>query len=422
MTIRRLQNFLLPFIFLLSLLAVSCGRTTSTSGLPVVQDTTTELIPPTETPAVIPTDTPTPEPTAIPQAGFPDPAGYTWNLIVDGFSRPLLATNAGDGSGRIFVLEQGGVIRIVQGGAILSDPFMDITGQVGSGSNEQGLLGLAFHPDYESNGLFFVNYTDLNGDTVISRFQVSADANVADPASEKILLQVDQPFANHNGGNLEFGPDGFLYAGLGDGGSQGDPNGNGQSQAAYLAKLLRIDVNSGDPYGIPADNPFANGGGLPEIWALGFRNPWRFSFDRATGDLYIADVGQNQWEEVDYLPAGSPGGANFGWNIMEGNHPYQGDATDGMIGPVTEYEHGNRCSITGGNVYRGQALLAWNGVYFYGDYCSGEILGLVHNTDSSWESRLLYDTGFLITSFGLDEAGEIYVLDRDGGLYQLQAQ
>jgi glucose/arabinose dehydrogenase len=375
-----------------------------------------------ETPAVIPTDTPTPEPTAIPQAGFPDPAGYTWNLIVDGFSRPLLATNAGDGSGRIFVLEQGGVIRIVQGGAILSDPFMDITGQVGSGSNEQGLLGLAFHPDYESNGLFFVNYTDLNGDTVISRFQVSADANVADPASEKILLQVDQPFANHNGGNLEFGPDGFLYAGLGDGGSQGDPNGNGQSRAAYLAKLLRIDVNSGDPYGIPADNPFANSGGLPEIWALGFRNPWRFSFDRATGDLYIADVGQNQWEEVDYLPAGSPGGANFGWNIMEGNHPYQGDATDGMIGPVTEYEHGNRCSITGGNVYRGQALLAWNGVYFYGDYCSGEILGLVHNADSSWESRLLYDTGFLITSFGLDEAGEIYVLDRNGGLYQLQAQ
>lgn len=422
MTLRRPQNFLLPFIFLLSLLAVSCGRTTSTSALPVVQDTTTELFPPTETSAGIPTDTPTPEPTAIPQAGFPDPAGYTWNLIVDGFSRPLLATNAGDGSGRIFVLEQGGVIRIVQGGAILPDPFMDITGQVGSGGNEQGLLGLAFHPDYESNGLFFVNYTDLNGDTVISRFQVSADANVADPASEKILLQVDQPFANHNGGNLEFGPDGYLYSGLGDGGSQGDPNGNGQSQAAYLAKLLRIDVNSGDPYGIPADNPFASGGGLPEIWALGFRNPWRFSFDRATGDLYIADVGQNQWEEVDYLPAGSPGGANFGWNIMEGNHPYQGDATDGMIGPVTEYEHGNRCSITGGYVYRGQALPAWNGVYFYGDYCSGEILGLVHNADSSWESRLLYDTGFLITSFGLDEAGEIYVLDRNGGLYQLQAQ
>ena len=422
MTLRRPQNFLLPFIFLLSLLAVSCGRTTSTSGLPVAQDTATELFPPTETPAVIPTDTPTPEPTVIPQAGFPDPAGYAWNLIVDGFSRPLLATNAGDGSGRLFVLEQSGVIRVVQGGNILPDPFLDITSQVGSGSNEQGLLGLAFHPDYEQNGFFYVNYTDLNGDTVISRFQVSADANVADTATEKILLQVNQPFPNHNGGNLEFGPDGFLYAGLGDGGSQGDPNGNGQSQAAYLAKLLRIDVNSGDPYGIPGDNPFANGGGLPEIWAYGFRNPWRFSFDRINGDLYIADVGQNQWEEVDYLPAGSPGGANFGWNAMEGNHPYQGDATDGMIGPVTEYEHGNRCSITGGYVYRGQALPAWNGVYFYGDYCSGEILGLVRNADGAWETRILYDTAFLLTSFGVDEAGEIYVLDRSGGLYQLQAR
>jgi glucose/arabinose dehydrogenase len=416
MTLRPAKLFYL-FILLFSLLVVSCGRTTSNNGLPLFQDTATELIPPTEAP----TETPTPEPTAIPQASFLDPAAYSWNLIVDGFSRPLLATNAGDGSGRLFILEQGGVIRIVQDAAILPDPFLDITSQVGSGGNEQGLLGLAFHPDYESNGFFYVNYTDLNGDTVISRFQVSADANIADPSSEKILLQVDQPFPNHNGGNLEFGSDGYLYAGLGDGGSQGDPNGNGQSLETYLAKLLRIDVNSGDPYGIPADNPFANGG-LPEIWAYGFRNPWRFSFDRATGDLYIADVGQNQWEEVDYLPTGSLGGGNFGWNVMEGTHPYQGEATDSMIAPVTEYEHGNRCSITGGHVYRGQALPAWNGVYFYGDYCSGEILGLVHNADGSWESRLLFDTGFLITSFGVDEAGEIYVLDRNGGLYQLQAQ
>lgn len=418
MNLRCGKNLYLPSIFLISLLAVSCGRTTSNNGLPLAQDTATAFTPPTETP----TQTPTPEPTAIPQASFPDPAGYSWSLIVDGFSRPLLATNAGDGSGRIFVLEQGGVIRIVQDGAILPDPFLDITAQVGSGSNEQGLLGLAFHPDYESNGFFYVNYTDLSGDTVISRFQVSVDPNIADLSTEKILLQVVQPFPNHNGGNLEFGPDGYLYAGLGDGGSQGDPNGNGQSLETFLAKLLRIDVNSGDPYGIPADNPFANGGGLPEIWAYGFRNPWRFSFDRAAGDLYIADVGQNQWEEVDYLPAGSPGGGNFGWNVMEGTHPYQGEATDSMIAPVTEYEHGNRCSITGGYVYRGTALPAWNGVYFYGDYCSGEILGLVHNADGSWESRILFDTGFLITSFGLDEAGEIYVLDRKGGLYQLQAQ
>ena len=418
MKLRRTKIILFPFIFLFSLSIISCGRTTSTTGLPgdqnpITQNTATELSP---------TETPLPEPTAILQASFPDPAGYAWNLIVDGFSQPLLATHAGDGSGRLFILEQGGVIRMVQDGAILPNPFLDITSQVGSGGNEQGLLGLAFHPEYEQNGFFYVNYTDLNGDTVISRFQVSADANVADSASEKILLQVDQPYANHNGGNLEFGPDGFLYAGLGDGGSQGDPNGNGQSLDTYLAKILRVDVNSGDPYGIPADNPFATGGGLAEIWAYGFRNPWRFSFDRATNDLYIADVGQNQWEEVDFLPAGSQGGANFGWNIMEGPHPYQGEAREGLIGPVTEYEHGNRCSITGGYVYRGQVLPAWNGVYFYGDYCSGEILGLVHNADDSWETRLLYDTGFLITSFGHDEAGEIYVLDRNGGLYQLQAQ
>ncbi len=422
MIYRRVKKLLFPLVLLLPLSIIACGRTTSANGLSTNQSPVIGQASPTELPLASEAPTETPTPTAIPQAGFPDPAGYAWNLIVDGFSRPLLATNAGDGSGRLFVLEQNGVVRIVQDGAIPPDPFLDITSQVGSGSNEQGLLGLAFHPDYEQNGFFYINYTDLNGDTVISRFQVSADANVADPTSEKVLLQVDQPFPNHNGGNLEFGPDGFLYAGLGDGGSQGDPNGNGQSLDTYLAKLLRVDVNAGDPYGIPSDNPFASGGGLPEIWAYGFRNPWRFSFDRATGDLFIADVGQNQWEEVNFVPAGSPGGGNFGWNYMEGTHPYEGTAPEGLIVPVTEYEHGNRCSITGGYVYRGQAMPAWQGVYFYGDYCSGEILGLVHNADGSWESRLLYDSGFLITSFGLDDAGEIYVLDRAGGLYQLQEQ
>ncbi len=420
MNIRPSRPSLIPLVLFLSLSLLACGRSTTNNELP--ENPTVAPIIPSDTP--IPGETPTPEPTQISQASFPDPAGYAWNLVADGFQRPLLATNAGDGSERIFILEQGGVIRIVQDGAILPDPFLDITPQVGSGGNEQGLLGLAFHPDYEQNGFFYVNYTDLSGDTVISRFQVSADANVADPASQKILLQVHQPYENHNGGNLVFGPDGFLYAGLGDGGSQGDPSGNGQSLDTYLAKILRIDVNSGDPYGIPADNPFANGGGLPEIWDYGFRNPWRFSFDSVTGDLYIADVGQNQWEEVDFVPAASPGDLNFGWNLMEGNHPYQGTVPEGteLTAPVTEYEHQSRCSITGGYVYRGQVMPAWNGVYFYGDYCSGEILGLVHNADGSWESRVLYDTGFLITSFGLDEAGEIYVLDRAGGLYQLQAQ
>lgn len=411
MSTRRLKKSLLLAV-LLSFSVVACGRA---GGLPENQNQIIAQASATEPP--LPTETPTPEPTALPQASFPDPTSYEWNLIVDGFQRPLLATHAGDGSGRLFVVEQNGVIRIFADGVILPEPFLDIDEQVGSDGNEQGLLGLAFHPDYEQNGFFYINYTDVQGDTVIARFQVSADLNLADPASQKILLQVDQPFPNHNGGHLEFGPDGFLYAGLGDGGSQGDPRGNGQSLETYLSKLLRIDVNLGDPYAIPADNPYANGGGLPEIWATGLRNPWRFSFDRATGDLYIADVGGSLSEEVDFLPAGSPGGTNFGWSLMEGG---QGTEAEGLTGPITQYEHGNRCSITGGYVYRGQALPAWQGVYFYGDYCSGEILGLVHNADGSWENRLLYDTGFLITSFGLDEAGGIYVVDRAGGIYQLQ--
>ena len=417
MKIRQPKKILFPLVFL-SLSLISCGRTT-TNGLPANQNPLIAQASATEPP--LPSGTPTPEPTAVPQASFPDPTGYAWNLIVDGFQRPLLAIHAGDGSGRLFVVEQNGVIRVFADGAILPDPFLDIDEQVGSDGNEQGLLGLAFHPDYEHNGFFYINYTDIQGDTVIAHFQVSADANVADASSQKILLQVDQPYPNHNGGHLEFSPDGLLYAGLGDGGSQGDPQGNGQSLETYLAKILRIDVNSGDPYAIPADNPFATGGGLPEIWAYGLRNPWRFSFDRATGDLYIADVGGSQWEEVNFLSAGAPGGTNFGWDFMEGLHSHEGTAPQGLTAPVAEYEHGGRCSVTGGYVYRGQALPAWQGVYFYGDYCSGEILGLVHNADGSWESRVLFDTGFLITSFGLDEAGEIYVLDRAGGLYQLQA-
>lgn len=313
---------------------------------------------------------------------------------------------------------------MIENGATLADPFLDIREQVGSQGNEQGLLGLVFHPDYENNGFFYVNYTDVNGDTVISRFQVSADPNRAEAASEKFLVQVDQPYPNHNGGHLEFGPDGYLYAGLGDGGSGGDPQGNGQSLETLLGKVLRIDVNSGDPYGIPGDNPFANGGGLAEIWTVGLRNPWRFSFDRATGDLYIADVGQGEWEEVNFLPGGIAGGSNFGWNYFEGTHTYEGEPPVGVnfIAPVTEYQHGARCSVTGGYVYRGAALPAWQGVYFYGDYCSGEVLGLLQHADGTWESQLLYSLDVNITSFGLDENGELYVVGRSGGIYQLRAQ
>jgi glucose/arabinose dehydrogenase len=317
----------------------------------------------------------------------------------------------------LFIVEQSGRIVVYQNGAVLPTPFLDIVEKVGSSGSEQGMLGLAFHPDYAGNGLFFVNYTDRNGDTVIAHFRVSADANVADAASETTLLALDQPFANHNGGVLTFGPDGYLYAGLGDGGSAGDPFGNAQKTDVRLGKILRLDVDSGNPYSIPAENPFGN-----EVWAYGLRNPWRLSFDRLTGEMYIGDVGQDNWEEIDFLPAGSPGGANFGWNIMEGNHPYAGGDESGLIPPVAEYAHSSDpggCSVTGGYVYRGKNLPEWQGVYLYADYCTGAIWGLIRSGDT-WQNQLLFDTDFNISSFGVDETDELYLADLKGAIYRLE--
>lgn len=355
---------------------------------------------------------------------IPNPDDYAWVQVASGFAQPLLVTNAGDGSGRLFIVGQTGTIHVIENGQVLAAPFLDISSRVGSTGNEQGLLGLAFHPDFAENGYFYLNYTNQSGNTMVARFSTSADPNLADPDSETTLLQVSQPYANHNGGHLEFGPDGYLYIGLGDGGSGGDPGGNGQNTNTLLGALLRIDVDGGDPYGIPADNPFVNGGGAAEIWAYGLRNPWRYSFDRLTGDLYVADVGQNQWEEVNFLPGGVAGGANFGWNYYEATHAYQGTPPNGanLIAPVAEYDHGSGCSITGGLVYRGAALPAWNGVYFYGDFCSGTVWGLVQDADGQWQSETIYNLGINITSFGMDENGEIYVLDRNGNLYQLRGQ
>jgi glucose/arabinose dehydrogenase len=300
----------------------------------------------------------------------------------------------------------------------LDTPYLDITDRVGSGGNEQGLLGLAFHPNYQVNGLFFVNYTDKNGNTVIARYRVTGDPNVADPTGEMALLRVTQPFQNHNGGVLAFGPDGYLYAGLGDGGSAGDPQGNAQSLSTWLGKILRLDVDSAEPYAIPPDNPFGN-----EIWAYGLRNPWRMSFDRQTGDLYIGDVGQNQWEEIDFVSAGTPGGMNFGWNYMEGTHPYEGTPPQGtqLVPPVAEYSHSEGgCSVTGGYVYRG-AMPEWNGIYLYADYCSGIVWGLIHS-NSDWQDQVLYSGVGRITSFGQDEAGEIYLILDSGQILRLSPQ
>ena len=391
--------------------------TTSLPPLPtsVAPTNTSEIVSPDSTSTV----SPPVQPSTL--LSFPDPTSYIWQPIVSDLKRPVGLANAADGSGRLFIVEQKGILRTLQNGELLAEPFLDIRDRVGANASEQGLLGLAFHPRYRENGLFYVNYTDRQGDTIIARFSVSADSPRADPASEVRLLKIVQPYDNHNGGSLAFGPDGFLYLGLGDGGAGGDPHHNGQSLDTLLGKILRLDVDHGSPYAIPADNPFANGGGLPEIWAFGLRNPWRFSFDRLSGDMYIGDVGQGDWEEIDFLPTGTPGGVNFGWNYREGFHSFEGEppARLNLTEPLAEYDHDQGCSVTGGVVYRGQSLAAWQGVYLYGDFCSGRVWGLLPTADGSWQNMLLFETDAHISSFGEDEAGESYLVDYGGTLYQL---
>ncbi len=397
------------------------------SPLPASPQPTLPTAPPTiqitsAPPAASPIGTLPPQ--ASPTPLLPNPDLVAWQPVVGGLDRPVGLTNAGDGSARLFVLEQRGRIRIIKGGQLLPMPFLDITDRVGMNGSEQGLLGLAFNPDYKNNGFFYVNFTDGNANTIIARFKVSADTDIADPSSEKVLFFIKQPFPNHKGGMLSFGPDGYLYIGLGDGGSEGDPQLTGQNLNTLLGKILRVNVDQGDPYTIPKDNPFVNGGGWPEIWAYGLRNPWRFSFDKATGDLYIGDVGQDKYEEIDYLPAGSPGGTNFGWSFREGFHPYKGTPPDGLklVDPVWEYDHSQGCAIIGGAVYRGMNLSDWQGVYIYGDYCSGNVWGLKRGLDGTWQSQLLFQTGASITSFGLDETGEIYLVDGKGTIFRLSGK
>lgn len=344
---------------------------------------------------------------------FPNPYNYEWKQIAGGLTRPVEIQPANDGTNRLFIIEKPGRIRIYENGQTLPAAFLDITDRVDDSSNEMGLLGLAFHPDYEQNGYFYVNYTGEGGHTHISRFH--AGGYTADPASEQALIIVEQPFPNHNGGGLAFGPDGYLYVALGDGGLAGDPYKNGQNTSSLLGKILRIDVNHGEKYAIPAGNPFGT-----EVWAYGLRNPWRISFDKASGDLWIGDVGQGAWEEIDYLPAGSAPGANFGWSIMEGNHGYDGEAQPGLLLPAVEYSHDFGCSVTGGFVYRG-SMPEWQGIYLYGDYCTGNVWGLM-NVNGEWQNQLLFEAVGNITSFGQDEDGEIYIASDSGDIFRLSAR
>jgi glucose/arabinose dehydrogenase len=345
--------------------------------------------------------------------------------LFEGFDEPLGIEHAGDGRGRLFIVERGGTVRVIEDEEVAPEPFLDISSLVTTGGTEQGLLGLAFPPAFETAGHFYVYYSRAgDGATVLSRFRLSSDGTRADPASEEVLLTVPQPYSNHNGGRIAFGPDGYLYVGLGDGGSGGDPQGNAQNPATLLGSLLRLDVESGEsPYAIPPDNPFARrADALPEVWAYGLRNPWRFSFDPGTGDLHIADVGQNNYEEIDLLQAPLEGGANFGWNILEGTHCYATDPCDptGTTLPVAEYTHDDgNCSVTGGYVYRGETHTSLKGMYFYADFCSGLIWGITRANPSP---RVLADTDMFVSAFGTDESGELYLVDYRGGvIYRIGA-
>ena len=355
-------------------------------------------------------------PSPPPPPPLPPPPGsvvLALQAIASGLDRPLdLPPPPNDP--RLFVAEQTGAIRIISSGTVLATPFLDLSSQV-SCCGERGLLGIAFPPDYATDGRVFVSYTRGNGDSRISSFPVSGNPNVADP-TETVILDVPQFASNHNGGQIAFGPDGYLYISLGDGGGSGDPTGTGQDRTDLLGSILRIDVDGGTPYAIPPTNPYLGHQTFrEELWNYGLRNAWRFSFDRQTGDMYIADVGQSQWEEVDFQPAASSGGENYGWNTMEGSHCFQVATCNqtGLTLPVLDYDHSNQaCSVTGGYVYRGSAISELAGTYFYGDYCAGWVrsLRIVNGQATDLMSWSALDTGGGLTSFGQDAAGELYII------------
>ncbi|HEX2029757.1 MAG TPA: PQQ-dependent sugar dehydrogenase [Nitriliruptorales bacterium] len=391
---------------------------------------------PATSPAPTPAPTPAPSPTPTPTTPAEVPRLQLQPVVTEGLQAPVLVTAPPDDP-RLFVLELAGRVRIVSDGQLAPEPFLDLTERVATGG-EFGLLGLAFHPDYADSGRLFVHHSRAgDGATQLVEYRVSSDPDRADPASARLLLTLEQPASNHNGGTVAFGPDGYLYLGLGDGGGARDTFGHGQDPATLYAALLRLDVDSqpaaGRAYAIPPDNPFADGaGGAPEVWAYGLRNPWRFSFDRGTGDLLIGDVGQSAREEIDVRPAGG-GGANFGWPAMEGTvcHAPEGCDGRGFTPPVLDYpSDGANCGVVGGHVYRGDAMPGLAGRYVYGDLCAGWVRSVRYQDGSVSDERdhtgelgsLGERTGgYRLMSFGQDAAGELYVGTADGRVHRLVA-
>ncbi|MGL4609498.1 MAG: PQQ-dependent sugar dehydrogenase [Trueperaceae bacterium] len=356
----------------------------------------------------------------------PASGGYKLEPLVEGLEMPVYITQAPGNTEQFFVVEKSGQIRLVENGTVQDQSVLDIRDLV-STKAEQGLLGLAFHPDFEQNGYIFINYTDFTDDTRPQNTQIvryTLEDNIANPDSAKTILTISQPHSNHNGGMIAFGPDGYLYIGMGDGGSGGDPYQHGQNMDSLLGKVLRIDINTDEPYVVPDDNPFVGQENVrPEIWTVGWRNPWRWSFDRETGDMWLGDVGQDIYEEISFQAAGQ-GGGNYGWRCYEAMHEY--DLSENcedkeFIEPVFEYEHSEGASVTGGYAYRGEALPDLQGTYIYGDFTSGKIW-FATQQDGEWTSNEWLDTELFISSFGEDNDGELYVVDYSGAVYQLTAE
>ena len=370
---------------------------------------------------------------AVPATPVAGATGVVLRPVVSGLHSPVFVTSPRDGTGRLFVVEQGGRIRVIRNGVLLPTPFLSIPDQVATGG-ERGLLGLAFHPNYRVNGRFYVFFTRArDGDLAVNEYHVSStNPDVATRLNDRRIITIDHPYSNHNGGHIAFGPDGYLYIGTGDGGGSGDPGNRAQSLTSLLGKMLRINVNGTlgpRQYRNPHSNPYVGRYGRNEIWSRGLRNPWRWSFDRLTGDLWIGDVGQNRYEEIDRSKVSTTGtsrgrGVNYGWRVMEGRHCYRpatGCNRAGKVVPVVEYPHSQGCSVTGGYVYRGAAVPALAARYVFGDYCSGSIWTIPRNAPTPATRTLLMATGMNISSFGEDQAGELYVVDYGGTLYRFSA-